>query len=51
MVFKKELRVLYDERINNKNFIYFKFLIFGRMEIIKRLLFEKESLQIKFKSK
>ena len=38
IVFKEELPVLFDKGFNDRKFIYFEFLIFGRMGIIERPL-------------
>lgn len=42
IVFKEELPVLFDKGFNDRKFIYFEFLIFGRMGIIERPLFERD---------
>ena len=40
IVFKEKLPVLFDKGFNDRKFIYFEFLIFGRMGIIKGPLLE-----------
>ena len=40
IVFKKELPVLFDKSFENRKFIHFEFLIFGRMGIVESPLFK-----------
>ena len=42
IVFNKELPILFDECFDDRKFIDFEFLIFGRMGIIECSLFERD---------
>ena len=41
IVFKEKLPILFDKSFDNRKFIHFEFLIFGRMGIIESPLFKR----------
>ena len=42
IVFKEKLPILFDKSFDNRKFIHFELLIFGRMGIIECPLFERD---------